>query len=361
MAPLVTAFIYDSYESYRAQGFDAEACEELEKRDTVEAIIRSLEACGHEVVPVAGIQQLVAILAEGGHKSWDLAFFTAEGMYGAGREAQVPGLLEAYQIPHVLSDAATLALTLDKGLTKIVLEHHGIPTAPFAIIPAILPSNADSENDNLESQFPLFIKPACEGSSKGIYGFSKVHSTTELVEGVRQLWARYPDQNVVVERFLAGAEYTVSVVGTGASARVVGTAHLNWQSARTREIREADYSLSYWAIDGDTDKDEYPVCPVNSQDNRPEVRQAEEVALRAWRALGCRDTGRIDTRCGLDGSPYVLEINAIPGLRPKWSALTVTAESNGIDHEQLIRAVVESALERYPHLRSKKESSVLRN
>jgi D-alanine-D-alanine ligase-like ATP-grasp enzyme len=119
MPPLVTAFIYDSFSSYRAQGFSVEQCSEFDNDDTIEMMIESLEACGLTVVPVAGIKQLVSMLAEGKHKSWDLAVPTAEGMYGVGREAQVSGLLEAYQIPHAFCDAATLSLTHDKGRTKV--------------------------------------------------------------------------------------------------------------------------------------------------------------------------------------------------------------------------------------------------
>jgi D-alanine-D-alanine ligase-like ATP-grasp enzyme len=123
MAPLVIAYIYDRFESYRALGYSVEQCQEFDSDDTINATIQSLEACGCMVVPVEGIKQLVAMLAENKHKSWDLAFPTAEGMFGgAGREAQVPGLLEAYQIPHVFSDAATLSLTQDKGLAKVRLS-----------------------------------------------------------------------------------------------------------------------------------------------------------------------------------------------------------------------------------------------
>jgi D-alanine-D-alanine ligase-like ATP-grasp enzyme len=119
MRPLVIAFIYDSFDSYRAQGFSVEQCQEFDTDETINATIRSLKACGHEVVPVPGIKKLVAMLAKGEHETWDLAFPTAEGMFGAGREAQVSGLLEAYQIPHVFSDAATLSLSHDKARTKV--------------------------------------------------------------------------------------------------------------------------------------------------------------------------------------------------------------------------------------------------
>ncbi|GIJ84638.1 hypothetical protein Asppvi_003487 [Aspergillus pseudoviridinutans] len=354
--PLVIAFIYDSFSQYRSLGFSVEECMEFDTDDTIVSMVESLRACGHTVVPVAGIQQLVPILAEGKHKTWDLAFPTAEGMYGAGREAQVSALLEAYQIPHVFSDAATLSLSHDKGRTKMILEHMGIPTAPFVIVPAV---RTDHDGQSISSEilnktphsdllkrFPLFIKPNCEGSSKGIYSFSKAHNLAELEDGVRRLQTKYPDQSVIIESFLGGEEYTVSIIGSGKSARILGTVHLDWKS-----VRPAD--RCYNTADGGPDVgDDYPTRVVSSKDN-PKAQQAEALALQAWQALECQDIGRVDIRWGLDGSPYVLEINAIPGLRPRWSTLPKTTEAQGISHQELIEAILESALERYPQLRCK--------
>lgn len=117
--PLVIGYVYDTQSYYKSLDFSSEDCAEFDTEETVEAIIQSIKSLGHEVIPICGIKQLVSVLAEEEHKKWDLAFASSEGMYGAGREAQVSGLLEAYQIPHVFSDAATLSLTLDKGKTKV--------------------------------------------------------------------------------------------------------------------------------------------------------------------------------------------------------------------------------------------------
>ncbi|KAL2150097.1 hypothetical protein VTH82DRAFT_7773 [Thermothelomyces myriococcoides] len=375
---LVIAFIYERYETYRTQGLGYEELIPYDVDVTIDALKRALEANGHKVVAVEGIQQLIVLVAEGKHKSWDLAFPIAEDMFGgAGREAQVPGILEAYQIPHVFADAATLALAQNKGLTKMVFDHHGIPTAPFAVIPAAGGPSGEEEDEEdvgalvaealansrhaaaLET-FPLFIKPAWECSSRGVDQKSKVRDATELTEGVRRLRARYPDQSVLVERFLGGAEYSVSILGTGHSARVVGTALLDWDAAKSQLILNSHYHVPYWARDAPPEGHDYPVKVVSARDNQ-DVRLAEEVALKAWRAVGCRDIGRVDIRLGTDGLPYVLEINAIPGLRPSWSTLTKTAEFYGINYNRLIGTVIESALERYPYLRSKRESAELKN
>ncbi|KAL2157930.1 hypothetical protein VTH06DRAFT_4985 [Thermothelomyces fergusii] len=378
---LVTAFIYERYETYRTQGLGYEELIPFDVDVTIDALRRALEANGHEVVAVEGIQQLVGLVAAGKHREWDLAFPIAEGMFGgAGREAQVPGILEAYQIPHVFADAATLSLAQNKALTKMVLDHHGIPTAPFAVVPpaagppgggdgrenqedvgaAVAEALAGSRHAAALGAFPLFIKPAWECSSKGIDEKSRVGDAAELVAGVRRLRARYPGQGVLVERFLGGAEYSVSVLGTGPSACAVGTALLDWDAARSPPVLASRYHVPYWARGAPPEGHDYPVRVVSPRDD-PAVRMAEEVALRAWRAVGCRDVGRVDFRLDTDGLPYVLEINAIPGLRPSWSTLTKTAEFYGIDYNHLIGAVVESALERYPHLRSKSESAELRN
>lgn len=124
MAPLVIAFFYESFSLYRSRGYSFEDCVELDQDETIEAIVQSLRSNGYEVVLVGDVKELVSRMAKGEHEQWDLAFSISEGMHGVGREAQVPGLLEAYRIPHVLSDAATLALCLDKGKTKVWPFHY---------------------------------------------------------------------------------------------------------------------------------------------------------------------------------------------------------------------------------------------
>lgn len=119
MEPLVIPFFYESFSLYRSRGYSVEDCVELDKEETIDAVVQSLRKNGFEVVPVGDIKELIHCIARGEHERWDLAFSISEGMHGVGREAQVPGVLEAYQIPHVFSDAATLSLCLDKGKTKV--------------------------------------------------------------------------------------------------------------------------------------------------------------------------------------------------------------------------------------------------
>lgn len=139
--PLTIAFFYESFSVYRSRGYSFEDCVELDKDETIDAIASSIRRNGFDVIPVGDIQELVKCLAKGEHEQWDLAFSISEGMHGVAREAQVPALLEAYRIPHVFSDAATLALCLDKGKTKVRMRKRKKDTAG-TYNPGILPRSA---------------------------------------------------------------------------------------------------------------------------------------------------------------------------------------------------------------------------
>jgi hypothetical protein len=125
---LNVAFIYDPKDYYQSLGFSDSECADLADDVTIRGIASALEDLGHRVVHVPGIDYLVKHLAAEHHKHWDLVFNYSEGVFGSARESQVPALLEAYQIPFTFSDAATLALGIDKGKTKVSLYPH-----PFVI------------------------------------------------------------------------------------------------------------------------------------------------------------------------------------------------------------------------------------
>jgi D-alanine-D-alanine ligase len=107
---------------------------------------------------------------------WDLVFNICEGMYGIGREAQVPALLDAWNIPYVFSGPLTLSLTLDKATTKRVIRDAGIPTAEFFVV------EKPEDIEKVKIKFPLFAKPLAEGTGKGIYAGSVINTFDELKE-----------------------------------------------------------------------------------------------------------------------------------------------------------------------------------
>jgi D-alanine-D-alanine ligase len=243
---------------------------------------------------------------------------------GFGREAQVPALLEAFEIAYTFSDPLVSALTLHKGMAKRVLNDAGVPTAAFCVVAD------EADLARLALPFPLFVKPVAEGTAKGIDAGSRVADRAALAERCRWVWARY-QQPALVEPFLPGREFTVGVLGEGASACAIGTLEL-----RLRAGAEPDV-YSYLNKELSEERVDLPLADAEA------AALVEPVALAAWRALGGRDAGRIDLRLDGAGRPQVLELNPLPGLHPTHSDLPILWSALGRRYEALIAAIVDAA------------------
>lgn len=204
---------FDLQDWYLARGYSLEDTAEFDREDTIEGIEQALAKLGHETERVGNAFQPVEVLAAG--KRWDLVFNIAEGLYGPGREALAPALLDAYQIPYTFSDPLVLALTLDKAACKRFVRDLGLATPDFAVM------REPCEIAAVDLPYPLFVKPCTEGTGKGISSASKVASAGALQEICRGLLARFR-QPVLVETYLPGREFTVGLAGTGAKARSLG-------------------------------------------------------------------------------------------------------------------------------------------
>lgn len=316
---------YDLKQRYLEDGYAPEEVAELDSHETIDAIDASLLALGFETERIGNVKDLVAALAEG--KRWPLVFNIAEGLHGLCREAQIPALLDAYRIPYVFSDSLVLVVTLHKGLAKAVVRDHQVPTADYRVIEHV----ADLET--LDMHFPLFIKPVGGGTGMGIDGNSIVHDASQLREGVQRLLASH-GQPVLVETYLSGREFTVGIVGTGDSARVVGAMEIVVDTHSDNGV----YSYA--------SKQQYKECASYRNVVGPDAVQCHEVALGAWRALGCRDGGRVDLRMDGSGRVHFLEVNPLAGLHPVDSDLPILASMAGIGYRALLAMIMESAMSR---------------
>jgi D-alanine-D-alanine ligase len=319
---------YDLRAEYLAAGFGEEETAEFDRPDTVEAIELALKALGHEPDRIGHVRQLVDRLARGDR--WDLVFNFAEGMFGIGREAQVPAVLDAYQIPYTFSDPLVMSLSLHKGMTKQVVREAGIPTPDFAVVRDL------GDLEHVDLPFPVFAKPVAEGTGKGINAASKIRDREGLLEICRGLLERYR-QPVLVERFLPGREMTVGIWGTGPKAEVLGTMEIVLTPAAEAEV------YSYVNKERSEELVQYRLV---SADDGEEVARAEAIALGAWRVLGCRDAGRVDLRSDENGRPQFLEVNPLAGLHPQHSDLPMLCTAQGIPYQRLIERIVESAATR---------------
>ena len=323
---------YDLRSDYLAQGFGEEETAEFDSEITIAAICAALDSLGHEPVRIGGIRQLTAQLVAGAR--WDAVFNICEGLKGFAREAQVPALLEAYDVPYVFSDPLTLALALDKAMAKRVVRSCGVPTPEFAVIAHI------GDATDIPLDFPLFLKPVAEGSGKGVNATSCVSDRAALHRVAQDLLLRFR-QPVLAETYLPGREFTVGIAGTAGDAAVLGVLEV------VATGKAAAHGYGYENKEHFEDKIVYCLAEDRAAD------EAAAVALQAWRALRCRDGGRVDIRYGNDGKAYFLEVNPLAGLNPERSDLVFIARFKGLAYCDLIDRFLHSFLRRHPELQSR--------
>ena len=321
---MTVGLTYDLRDAWLAEGYSEVETAEFDRADTIDSIEQALVKLGYKVDRIGNLKQLATRLVAGDR--WDLVFNICEGMHGIGREAQVPALLDAYQVPYVFSDTLVCALTLHKGMTKDVVRAAGVATPDHVVV------NQLSDLKKVSMPFPLFAKPLAEGTGKGIDGNSKITSSRQLRKVCLQLLEQYK-QPVLVERFLPGREFTVGILGTGASAKALATMEIHL-------LAKADAgAYSYRNKEDWEELVRYDLLPAGS------LRQeAEKLALDAWRALGCRDAGRIDLRLDEHGKPGFIEVNPLAGIHPVISDLPMMATKAGMSYLTLIKTIMNSAV-----------------
>ena len=319
--------VYDLRDDYLAEGCTEEQAAEFDTEVTIEELDRALRASGHNPDRIGHGRALCRRLVAGDR--WDLVFTIAEGVSGRSREAQVPAVLEMFGQPYTFSDPLVCAVTLDKAVAKRLVQAAGLRTPAFCVV--------DDERDaaRVDLGFPLFAKPIAEGTGKGVDHRSKIRTPEELDEVCRLLRARFA-QPVLVEEYLPGREFTTAVLGTGRRARVLGTMEVRIKPGAPA----ADYSFEV----KERCEEFVDYGPMEGGALRDEV---EALALAAYRALECRDAGRVDIRLDRSDCPAFIEVNPLPGLHPTHSDLPMIATQAGMSYDELIAAIVESAGARY--------------
>jgi D-alanine-D-alanine ligase len=308
-----------------------DALEEYDSSETVELIGATLESAGHSVVRLGGgVEFLLNILRE----RVDLVFNIAEGRGNyRSREAQVPSVLEMLDIPYSGSSPQCLAICLDKPLTKQLVKAAGVSTPAWHVVdtPEQLPAASWRG-----LTYPVIIKPAYEGSSKGIRVSSLVSSPEEAIEVASQLLKCY-QQPMMVEEFIPGDEVTVGVIGNRPPT-VLGM-------MRILPKNRVDYFLYTLEVKRDYLNLVDYECPARLEEKV--LAEIAAASLKAFTALGCRDFARLDFRVSPEGTVYFLEINPLPGLGT-YSDLVIMALKLGWRYEELIDAVLRAAVKRYP-------------
>ncbi|MFA5156543.1 MAG: ATP-grasp domain-containing protein [Candidatus Omnitrophota bacterium] len=308
---------------------------EFDSEETINAIISAIRNRGHEVCGVnAGQENLFSYFKR---NRVDMVFNIAEGRAGKFRESEIPAILDYLDIPYTGSNTFSLALALNKAVTKKILKAENIPTPQFQVF--------SKGNEDLDQalKFPLIVKPNCEGSAKGINASNVVNSKDGLYKKAEEIIGLYK-QEVLVEEFIHGKELTVGVLENG-KATALPILEIDFTAC----VKSGEYFYS-WRMkefQGNAELGLMPnfYCPARL-DKETEAK-VKEIAIRTHQAVGCFDISRTDIRLDENNVPYVLEINPLPGLDPKESNFPIMAYAAGMKYDELIDAILTSAAERY--------------
>jgi D-alanine-D-alanine ligase len=322
----------------KPEGVPPDAFADFDHIETIDLLRAALETDGHSTVFIHADRDLPFALREA---QPDICFNIAEGLGGDAREAQVPALLEMLGIPYTGSRVLTNGISLDKTLTKRIWRDRRLPVAPFQEFAT------GEEPLRPELKFPLFVKPAREGTGMGVDMKAIVNNEKELRERAQYIVNTY-QQPALVETFLPGREFTVGILGR-ADAKLYSR-HPDWYEKdgfhrfpvleldSTRSVTPWVYSQEAKSKDVGADGAPGYFCPAEIDAELE--KKLKYFALRAHQLLNTLDVSRTDIRLDEEGNPRVMEINTLPGLTPDYSDLCLQAKAEGIRYEDLVLEIL---------------------
>ncbi len=300
---------------------------EIYNPETVKMVATALEKGGHNVRIAEGdmhviekLKEFMPRVIEG--ERMGIVFNMAYGIQGESRYTHLPAMLEMLGIPYVGSGPEGHSLALDKVITKIIMQKHGIPTPDFRVY-------STGDEDMSDIGYPVIVKPKMEAVS---YGIRVVSSETDLREAVKFIISEF-EQQALVEQFIRGREFCVGLLGNG-----------DPEAFPILEIDLEDDPDAIQTVDDKKQKPRKKICPAEIS---PEL--ANEMILMckdAFRALGLRDFARVDIRLAEDEKIYLLEINSMASLGATGSYV-YAAKVSGYDYTRLANRMVDVAAVRY--------------
>jgi D-alanine-D-alanine ligase len=307
---------------------------EYDSEETINSVVSALRTKGHSVEAID--VEYPALFSYFKENRVDMVFNIAEGKHGRFRESEVPAVLDYLNIPYTGSDTFSLALALNKSLTKKILKAENIPTPNFQLFAK------GSEVLDPALKFPMIVKPNCEGSAKGINITNVVTNPQDLFRKIKECLDVYR-QEALVEEFIEGKELTVGILENG-KTRVLPILEIDFSNCK--KSGEYFYSWKMKEFQGNLELGLVPEFHCPARLDKDVEEKVKDVALRTHRAVRCMDISRTDIRLDKFNVPYVLEINPLPGLDPKESNFPIMAYAAGMKYEDLIEAILLSASER---------------
>jgi D-alanine-D-alanine ligase len=298
---------------------------------TIRRLTDALRKGGHQVIALEGDKDLVDRLEDfmprvlHGERP-GMVFNVSYGIQGQARYTHVPSILEMVGIPYVASGPLAHSLALDKVVTKMILRQSGLPTPDFAVL----------ENPDVplppDLRYPMVVKPKNEAVS---FGLKIVDDEEELRAAARVIFEEFR-QAVLAEQYIEGREVNVGILGND-PPEAFPPVELDFGS-------DGPPIYTYEDKTGRSGRSIEPVCPARIGDAL--IERAQDLAVQAFRALGCADCARVDMRLDGDGNLYILEVNSLPSLGEHGSYL-VGAAAVGLDFAAFVNRLIEVASARY--------------
>lgn len=281
------------------------------------AVLAGLREAG---IDAHGVDPRDADITQLKNEGFKKAFIALHGR--GGEDGTLQGLLELIGLPYTGSGVMASALSMDKLRSKLLWQGAGLPVAPWVALTRSQFANGLSQDEQQRIAalgLPLIVKPSREGSSVGM---SKVTESGALLDALTLAFQH--DEEVLVEKWLSGPEFTVAVLGEEILPSV--------------RIQPAgvfyDYEAKYLS-----DETQY-FCPGCVDLNREQEMRA--LVLKAWTVLGCSGWGRIDVMQDSDGQLYLLEANTSPGMTSH-SLVPMAARQAGMSFSQLVVRILDLA------------------
>lgn len=304
---------------------------EFDSPDTIEFMTKNLADLGHEVKFIELTRPLIDVIKDLTDYQPDLIFNTSEGTKGKYRESFWPGVFEELSLKYTGSDPFTLALSLDKNLTKQLAAKFGVPTPQAEVI------YPDFAPDISHLHFPIIAKPNYEGSSKGITQDSVIEDLETLKQRLPNLLKKYPE-GILIEEYIFGKDITVPFLENLEDPILDVVEYIvDPEFLKTRRYQIYDYEMKnnfYDSVD---------IQIANLSDSlKQEIKEASKKVIKS---LKCRDLARIDFRLTPEGKIYFLEINCLPYL-DEGVSLYLSAAQQGLSTKDVFNHIIQSALKR---------------
>ncbi len=300
---------------------DDDYWDDLDHPRTVRAVVRALRKYGHEVKYIAPNLGVIRRLL---NFKPDLCFNFCEGHYGVSREAQMPAILDMLRLPYTGAGVLGMSLSHNKYMAKKVFRWVGLPTPDFVLV------QHPSELPPIDLEYPLFVKPAHEGTSIGINENALVHDPESMKKQVEWAWSKVKAP-ILIERYIQGREFTVSILGKQVLPIIEIISPTGYYSHGQKE---------------DENSPVYRVCPAELSDEKR--NEVERTALDAMQALELFDWCRMDLRMDADGNVFILEVNPLPLLfpDPEQASFVYSSLVAGFTYDEMVNRIINVSAER---------------